>query len=206
MAPEPSVDNQRADQACPDAHVLHELDMDRGDATQARRPHIDRMRFSCADQRRRRVIGIHDDAGAGRHRQIARLFRNVAGREVVAEISLHLRRTRLGDHLAVPRRIEAVHHDPVISGEVAYQFDRSVEDRRKVAFVSQGGDAAPQRIEHVRVRSVGHAVGLDIDQNLARLILVCASRQRLSAVRKGEEPVARSRRRPPRDRQRRRGP
>ena len=115
-APElPAVD-QRDRHRRDHAHVGQVLQVHRRDAAQHGAGEVERPAGGRL-QRHRRVGRVRDDPHPVGRVQRAGLRRDVAGRVAQAEERLEVGTAVLGDHLAVPLRVEAVDHHPVVAGD-----------------------------------------------------------------------------------------
>jgi hypothetical protein len=65
---------------------------------------------------------------------------------VEAKIRLQLRRFHLGDHFAVPLRIEAVDHHPIKAGELRDRLGGSIAERRQISCRLQPRYAPGERV------------------------------------------------------------
>ncbi len=154
--PQPSLAQQRDGHRRGDAHVAQIFEVDRRDAAQPGVAEVERRsrgRIQGGHDRHRLIVDVGDQPQPGTLVQRPRLDGNVAGRIVQAAKAVEPLEAGLGDHLAVPLRVEPVDHHPVEAGQPPDLLDHDV-----VELGERAGAVEPQH------RLPGTGVGADIGQ------------------------------------------
>ena len=171
QAPQPAALHQRDGDRRLDPHVAQVFDMDRRHAAQHGQRHVERpvaVGQAIRDQRHRFGIdvGQHADQVAGV--QLARLRRDVGGREMVAEQAGQRVVAAFRNDLAVPQAVEAVQHDPVEAGQRLDAFGDELRVAQEIRFLL----GFPQRVaggdeEVAEILQFGFVAGLHLDDPVA---------------------------------------
>ena len=162
QAPELALDDERDRHRGQRAHVAHVLQVHRRHAAQGCERQIvggAGDRIARRYQRRRRVVGVLDQADALQRVQFARLGRDVRGREALAHIGHVIVLLRLGHHVAVAVGVELVDHHAAVAGHGAYVVGRQRGQRfERCGFVDVQQEVAEQRIQFAET---GRRIALD---------------------------------------------
>jgi hypothetical protein len=157
--PQPLLPREAGHEGGPDAHVGEVLEVQRRHAAEgaARHVHVATGDGREPREQRRRLVGhVDQHPDPVLQVQLAGLLGDVGGGIVQAEERLEVRPAGLAHHLPVAVRIELVHHDPVVPGQVPHHPHRLVVERLQrrggVERRKAGGQHPGHPLGHVLAR------------------------------------------------------
>jgi len=167
LAPHDQGDRHRGQRA----HIAHVLQVHGRDAAQrGERQVVARAagRILGRDERLGLVIGVLDHADWRQRVQLARLRRDVAGRECLAQVGLVVGRFGLGHHAAMAARVEPVHHHAAVARDRAHMARGQIGQRGDGGVLADLGEkVGDERVQMAKIRRLGALDGFEFSDHQA---------------------------------------